>query len=161
MMKPPGFTFAVGIVIAILFAANSFIRVAGPDDIRSTGIIFDFLQNHGVVLSVLWLIGATIVIQLCFWLYGFFRGFRIPGVIGFWKIVTRNPDVAYDWFLNSDAWETRDFPLPSDFRRQFPDEHWAGPFDLYVPSIEKRICIFGKVGQYEKSRDEFIKMHST
>jgi hypothetical protein len=82
----------------------------------------------------------------------------MPGVVGFWKVVADHPDAAYQWFRESDAWAMQPYPLDKGYEKEFPKEDWAGPFDLWVPSIGKRVCIFGKAGHYEKTRQQFIHL---
>lgn len=157
-MRPPGFWISVIIVVCIVFLANNFIRMSGPVDAKSTGFIIDFMLSQSIMFSILVFIFAIMIVQAFFWIYGFIRGVRIPGVMDFWKLVAQNPDNAYEWFIQSEFWEVREHPLSAENKQDFPASIWAGPFDLYVPSIERRICIFGKEGQYENSREQFIQM---
>lgn len=156
-MKTPGWSFAAGIVVFLAFVANYFIRVAEPGDTESTGIIVSLIMNKGILAAIIYFLVSLIVIRACLWIYGFIRGVRTPGVLQFWKIVAKEPDYAYDFFRRSEIWETREHPLPANFEEEFPSLQWAGPFDLYVPAIGKRICIFGKEPDYRKSQEEFIK----
>lgn len=155
-MKSPGWTFSAGTVIVLAFVANYFIRVSGSGDLRSKGIIYKFLLKNDALTSILWFVGAIIAIRICCLIYGFIRGLLTPGVFYFWKVVSQNPDDAHYFFLNSDVWEVRCHPLAPNFEEEFPTEQWAGPFDLYVPRIGKRICIFGKAKLYKNSQIDFL-----
>lgn len=118
----------------------------------------DFLQSHSYWLSITLFLSATILVYIGFWLWGFVRALKMPGVLDFWKMVKDHPDEAYDWFCQSDAWEVRIHPLDKGYEKEFSTESWAGPYDLWVPNIGKRICLFGKAGHYEKTREQFIQM---
>lgn len=154
-MKTPGWSFAAGIVVFIAFVANYFIRFAEPGDEESTGIIISLILNKGILAAIICFLVALIVIRACIWIYGFICGVRTPGVFQFWSIVAKHPDDAYEFFLDSDIWEIRKHPLPSEYEKELPSEQWAGPFDLYVPTIGERVCIFGKEPDYRKSQEEF------
>jgi hypothetical protein len=101
-----------------------------------------------------------ILVYMGFRIWGFVRALKMPGVVDFWKVVADHPDVAYEWFNQSDAWAVRVHPLYSGYEKEFPEKDWAGPFDLWVPNIGKRVCIFGKTRDYEKTREQFIQLIS-
>lgn len=156
-MKPPGWTYTIGIVAFFAFTANYIVRVAGPGDTRSTGLVIDLFFTYGPLPIAIGFLGAVIILKASFWIYGFLRGIMTPGVFNFWQIVAQNPDDAYDFFLNSDIWEVRDYPLGADAKTEFPCDLWAGPFNLYVPKIHKRVCIFGDDKRYMHSQEAFVK----
>lgn len=145
------------ISIVLLFIANQFIRVSGSGDKSSTGYI-EYLKTHSFGASTIRLIFLVLFIFIFRWLYFLVRGFKIPGVSKFWYLVSRNPDAAYEWFLQSSAWKVFEYPPPPDFRQIVPELEWAGPFDLYVPAIGARVQIFGRIGQFESAREEFTQI---
>jgi len=145
------------IVLSLAVALNFFVRVAGPEDTHSTGIVIEFLRSYSYWFAIAVFLGATLLVYLGFRVWGFTRALKMPGVVDFWKVVADHPDAAYQWFRQSDAWAVQPHPLDNGYEKLFPEEDWAGPFDLWVPSIGKRICIFGKAGYYERTREQFIK----
>jgi len=75
------------------------------------------------------------------------------GKLSFWKKVGKNPEGAYDYFVkHPDVWKViykgDDIILDS--------REWAGPFRLYVPSIDKMILIYGKNELYEKEQARIL-----
>jgi hypothetical protein len=144
--------------VVLLTIANTFIRVAGPGDETSTGYVIEYLKTHSVVASTVGLTSLVLFVFIVQWLYFVVRGLRVPGVGQFWRLVSRNPDAAYDWFLHSPDWKVFKYPPPLGFRDVVPESEWAGPFDLYVPAIHSRVQIFGRVGKYESARIGFIDL---
>jgi hypothetical protein len=45
--------------------------------------------------------------------------------MGFWKLVAQNPDAAYEWFLQSESWKVREYPLSTEYKQEFPESLWA------------------------------------
>jgi len=156
MMKQ--FRNAIVVSIVLLFIVNYFIRVSGPGDEHSTGLIVEYLQSYSVSSSLIRAAFLVLIVFIIQWLYFYFRGLRIPNVGQFWSLVASNPDVAYEWFIHSPAWSVFEYPPPPDYRQKVPEAEWSGPFDLYVPSLGMRIQIFGRIGQYESSRESFINL---
>jgi len=79
------------------------------------------------------------------------------GNLDFWKIANSNPDVAFKFF-ESNAHFTVFLEKPSGgYRNNLPEGEWAGPFKLYVPSIQKSVTIYGSVPDYENEEEEFLR----
>lgn len=156
-MRPPGIWTSILIVLAFAVALNFFIRVAGSEDALSTGIVVEFLLTQSYWLSITLFLSATLLVYMGFRVWGFVRVLKMPGVVDFWKVVAGHPDAAYEWFVQSDAWAVQPHPLDKEYKKEFPIKEWAGPFDLWVPSCGKRVCIFGKAGRYENTREQFIQ----
>ncbi len=152
------FIRAIIISVIFLFIANYFIRVSGSGDESSTGYIIEYLKTHSFGALSIRFIFLVLFIFIVQWLDTIIRGFKIPGVGQFWSLVSRNPDTAYDWFHQSSAWKIFEYPPPPDFRQIVPECEWAGPFDLYVPALGVRVQIFGRIGQYESTREEFMQI---
>ncbi len=140
----------------LLIFVNTFVRVAGPGDEKSTGYVIEYLMTHSVIASTVAVVSLFLFVLIVHCLYFVVRGLRLPDVGQFWLFVSRNPDAAYDWFLNSSDWRVFNYPPPLGFRDIVPESDWAGPFDLYVPAIHSRVQVFGRRGKYEASRAEFI-----
>jgi hypothetical protein len=146
------------ISIILLFFVNTFVRVAGPGDEKSTGYVIEYLMTHSIIASTVAIGSLFLFVVIVQWLYFVIRGLRLPDVGQFWRLVARNPDVAYDWFLQSSDWKVFKYPPPDGYRDSVPESEWVGPFDLYVPAIRSRVQIFGRIGSYESARNEFIDL---
>jgi hypothetical protein len=136
-----------GVVVAA-FIINTFLRVG------DSRIIIEYIRTHNAFSIFLWLSGITFVVDIILAYRNFWKN---NPKVNFWKIVHRNPDVAYLWFTSSSNWETVPYPLPSDYRRIFPESDWYGPYDLYVPMLKSRICIFGRSKTYQEAQNEFMQ----
>jgi hypothetical protein len=68
------------------------------------------------------------------------------GNLAFWKKASKNPNFIYEQLSKDDAW------LIDDGSTQTNKNGYDGPFLLYVPSLEKTIRFYGKVGEYEESQ---------
>lgn len=69
------------------------------------------------------------------------------GNLSFWKKAAKNPDFVYEQFLQDDAW------VVEDVGRAIDKTGLDGPFLLYVPSIEKTVKFYGRIGKYEQSQN--------
>ena len=84
---------------------------------------------------------------------------RRLGNLPFWKTVNKYPDDAYDFFLTHDCWIVFEGKLPKGYRSKFPTSEWDGPFVHNIPKLDfKRIHILGRIGEYEKSQQEFLRL---
>ena len=80
-----------------------------------------------------------------------------PGRVDFWKIASKYPDDAYDFFKSKECWKVFEGDLPVDYRSIVPKEDWTGPFRLSIPKIGNRmIHVFGKYPDFEQSQNEFV-----
>ena len=142
----------------ILIVVNYFIRVSSPSDTHSTGFIVDFIRTEGLLKSIIWFLGVSLIVYIFPYIYYFFKGLNRWG---FWRLVAKNPDAAYHWFKESPVWKVLDYPLPSNYQQDVPEDKWAGPFDLYVPELHSRVCIFGLSDEYYNSQLDFIEHMKT
>jgi len=68
------------------------------------------------------------------------------GNLSFWSKAAKNPDFVYQYLLKDDAW------IIDDGLSNMDKNEFDGPFSLYIPSIDKTIKFYGKVGEYEDSQ---------
>lgn len=97
-----------------------------------------------------------LVIGFGWFILEFFRA----GNFNFWKEVKNDPDAFYGYFLESKAWyvidgiHNRDKPIPNE-------SDWDGPYRLVVPSLNKTVTIYGKVGQYKEEQLKILEVIHT
>lgn len=97
------------------------------------------------------LIIITIVVFL-YWLF-----ILRPGRLDFWKVASKYPDQAYDFFLSKECWKVFEASLPDDYRSLVPKDEWTGPFRLWIPKLGNRmIYVFGRYPNFEQSQNEFM-----
>lgn len=65
----------------------------------------------------------------------------------FWRTASKYPEAAYQWFTAESCWQIADTR---------PSAEWCGPFKLYVPSIGKMVCVYGRIPDYEQSQRSFL-----
>jgi len=95
-----------------------------------------------------------IAIAFCYWLF-----IIRPGRLDFWKIASKYPDLAYDFFNSNQCWKVFENGLPDDHQNLVPKEQWTGPFRIWVPKLDNRqILVFGRHPDFEDSQDEFLKI---
>lgn len=70
------------------------------------------------------------------------------GNLKFWKIVNLDTDEFYNYIIDNEAWRLSD---------EYKDLELDGPYRLYVPSLGKRIKVYGVVGLFENSQKEYIE----
>ena len=76
----------------------------------------------------------------------------------FWKLASEIPDQAYEWFLNDPCWVIYD---PPSGKNEEPDRNeYNGGFYLYVPSLGRKITVYGKFDLIEESEKRFIDRYS-
>jgi|APSaa5957512493_1039668.scaffolds.fasta_scaffold266691_1 hypothetical protein len=97
-----------------------------------------------------WIIGIIIVVYLID------RWLRSHGRTDFWKITRNNRDDSYDFFMDNDCWIVFDEKPIDGYKNNLPNGELDGPFFQFVPKLDKRVRIYGKVGEYEKSQDNFL-----
>ncbi len=68
------------------------------------------------------------------------------GNLSFWKKASKKPNFVYEQLLKDDAW------IIADGETKIDKEKYAGPFLLYVPSIDGIVKFYGEVGKYEDSQ---------
>ncbi len=158
MSRPSFLLYSLAIVFVLLLGTNTFIRVSDINHRQESGIVMDFIFSHSLWASLTVFAGAVFLVYACFLLWGIFRAFSIPGIMPFWKLVKNYPDEAFQWFLVQEEWEVLPYEFGKNYKEQFPCKEWEGPFHLWVPSIGRRVCLFGKVGRYESSREMFIQL---
>ncbi len=96
-----------------------------------------------------WIVGLIIIVYLI-------RRFWAFGRIDFWKVAHKNGDLAYDFFKENDCWIVFEERPIEGYREELPPGEWDGPFIHVVPKLNRRVRLYGKVGEYEKSEDEFL-----
>ena len=68
------------------------------------------------------------------------------------------PDQAYEWFLNDPCWVIYD---PPSGKNEEPDRNeYNRRFRFYVPSLGRKISVFGKFDLIEESEKRFIERYS-
>lgn len=78
-----------------------------------------------------------------------------PGNLSFWKLASRYPNQAYDWFVEEDCWIVLD-PHDSSARPREPQSDYTGPFLLSIPKLGGRmIRIYGRFDEIADSQDRF------
>lgn len=79
--------------------------------------------------------------------------FNRSGNHKFWKLVTKHPVEAYDFFINNDCW----FVIHSGDNDSKPSSgNWTGPFFVVLQGIGK-LKIYGRIGAFEQKQAEFEK----
>lgn len=74
----------------------------------------------------------------------------------FWKLVARQPDHAYDWFVSHDGWVVMDFEQRR--HRKPKGAGVEGPFILRVPKLGgKRVAVYGQRAFMQESQEAFIR----
>ena len=80
-----------------------------------------------------------------------------PGRLGFWRLVAKHPDAAYDHFTANACWKVFADGLPPDYRSVVPRPDWVGPFRLVVPKLGgKAIKVFARASELENSQNELL-----
>ena len=79
-----------------------------------------------------------------------------PGKINFWKIISKYPDIAYDFFQTNKYFKIFNETLPDNYKSIVPKKYWTGPFRLWVPKINKMVYIFGKYPEFETEQEKFL-----
>ena len=98
-----------------------------------------------------------LILAVAVFLYWYFI-FR-KGSFSFWKIVASNPDKAYEYFISKECWKVLTGELNENANDKIDSSDWSGPYSLIVPKLGNRmIIIYGKVGYFEDSQDEFINL---
>jgi len=135
-------------IIVIAYIINGYIRVG------TSGAIIYYIKTHNTLSFCLWFLGIMFTVDISLSIYNFWK--NNPRAI-FWKLVFRNPDEAYSCFLSSPNWKMLNHKLLAYFKSEFPKSEWAGPFDLYVPSIQSHICLFCRLKSYKDEQNKFIQ----
>lgn len=92
------------------------------------------------------------ILILLYWLF-----IVRPGRLDFWKIASKYPDEAYDFFMSKGCWKVFEESLPDDYRSLVPKEDWTGPFRLWIPKLgNKMIYVFGRYPDFEPAQNEFM-----
>ena len=95
------------------------------------------------------------IIVILVFLYWFF--ILRPGRLDFWKIASKYPDKAYDFFKSKECWNVFEGDLPDDYRSIVPKDDWTGPFRLWIPKIgNKVIYVFGKYPDFVQAQKDFM-----
>lgn len=94
-----------------------------------------------------WLFWVVVVIVI-------FYALHRRGSPNFWKLASKHPDEAYDWFMSDDAWTV---VQPGDqARKPDPSSDYAGPFFLWIPKLGgQRITIYGHHERMRHSQEQF------
>src|SRR4030042_936912 len=99
-------------------------------------------------------LNILIIIVIIIFLYWFF--ILRSGKLDFWKIASKYPDEAYDFFRSKECWKVFEENLPDNYRSLVPKDDWSGPFRLWIPRLEKMIYIFGRYSDFEQAQNEFM-----
>jgi len=99
----------------------------------------------------------TIILILAIVAFFYWLFILRPGRLDFWKIASKFPDEAYDFFKSQKCFKVFEGSLPDDYRSIVPKEDWTGPFRLWVPKLDgKKIFVFGKNSEIEQAQNEFL-----
>jgi hypothetical protein len=147
------------IILSLAFLQNDIYRIRTR---RHTG--FEFRYMFGDFL------GIAIAASICIWGYNLnqisiplgivisivvaYAYFSTKGNVEFWELLTKHPDQGYLFLTTSEAWLIVEDS--EDKKNMSKDFKWDGPFIHYIPSMGKRVKLYGKVGEYEKSQEEFV-----
>jgi hypothetical protein len=102
--------------------------------------------------TILMILTVVVVLIFLYWLV-----VLRPGRLDFWRIASKYPDEAYDFFVSEQCWKVFQEVLPDGYRSLVPKEDWTGPFRLWIPKLRnKMIYIFGKYPDFERAQKEFI-----
>jgi hypothetical protein len=154
------------IVMLVLSTINNFSRLArskGTDRFPmefsytiggTVGFILGALYFiYAVPLKIIISIAAVPVVILLYCL-STSRQKSFP----FWKLVSEIPDKAYEWFQNDSCWIIYD---PPSGKNEVPDiNEYNGGFFLYVPSLNRKITVYGNIDLIEESEKRFIEQYS-
>ena len=147
------------VILSLAFLQNNIYRIRTR---RHTG--FEYRSMFGNFL------GIAIAASIFIWGYDFnqiyapliivisivvaFAYFNTKGNIEFWELLSEHPDHGYLFLKSRDSWFIVE--ESEDKKNMSTDVKWDGPFIHYVPLLGKRVKLYGKVGEYEKSQEEFI-----
>ncbi len=80
------------------------------------------------------------------------------GSLGFWQVVARMPDEAFDWFVSDDTWTVVDPTQPGVESMRSRDD-LVGPFKLAVPKVGGIVTLFAQADRIEASQAAFMATH--
>jgi antitoxin component YwqK of YwqJK toxin-antitoxin module len=72
----------------------------------------------------------------------------------FWKLAQVHSDKAYQLFISSPAWHV----CEANSNETIDTKKWMGPSWIRTPDGRK-VKVYGKYGEFEKTQDEFIKIY--
>jgi hypothetical protein len=123
-----------------------------PNGLKFLGYIFCFVGGfrYPTPYWYVWFLLAAVI-----HLFGYFLNNQ--GQFEFWRLVSKNPSLAYIFFCTNDAWKIFENYLPSDYLELLPKDEWVGPFHLKVPNVG-HIYIFGKVGKFKVTQKIFERI---
>ena len=96
-----------------------------------------------------WIVIVAVIVSLFFYL-------TRDGTSKFWKLVNRNPQKAYNFFIGNDCWYVIH---PGENKTKPKIGQWSGPFFVIIPEIG-RIKIYGRDSDFELKQQEFINQLS-
>ena len=80
------------------------------------------------------------------------------GNLKFWKVASKYPNEAYEWFIREECWIVID--LQSSATEKPDPREFNGPFWLKVPKLGGRIVnIYGHFDEIEDSQKRFLKTY--
>lgn len=83
-----------------------------------------------------------------------------PGKLTFWRLASKLPNQAYDWFEDEDCWVITE-PGSETAQQLRNEEQFVGPFQLWIPKLNnRRINIFGIADEIEASQERFMDKYS-
>ena len=157
------FSLSVGnlmlVILSLAFLQNNIYRSRTR---RHTGFEYRFL------FSVF--LGIAIAASIFIWGYGFnqistplsivisiivaFAYLTAKGNVEFWELLVKHQAEGYLFLKSSEAWFIVE--ESEDKKNMSTAFKWDGPFIHYFPLLGKRVKLYGKVGEYEKSQEEFV-----
>ena len=75
------------------------------------------------------------------------------GRLSFWKLASKIPDQAFDWFRDDPAWAI----VQKGQHPPEPRSDFDGPFTLAIPRLGTTIRIYGRQNEYEASEQKFLE----
>ncbi len=99
-----------------------------------------------------WIIIGGIILAIILLL----RRIMGKGNIPFWKLASKYPDTAFDWFISEDCW------VVVETDESAPGPNYTGPFRFAVPKLGgKMIKVYAREDEIENSQRRFVERYST
>lgn len=101
---------------------------------------------------MLWYIVVVGVVLFTLW-YILYR----VGNPTFWKLASKCPNEAYDWFMAEDCWVVVDSKDPNSCPPELGADY-TGPFMLWIPKLgARRVTVYGRNDEIEDSERRFME----
>ena len=95
-----------------------------------------------------WLIGIGLVI------YAYYKIIVKAGNLNAWKLIKAYKDSAFQLFISNPARHV----CKTNSDKTIDMKNWDSPFWIWTPD-GRNVKVYGKIGEYEKTLDEFIKTY--